>query len=581
MASVDGSKSIYRASDETFDNTCGPCKEDNIDMGANQYCVDCRVYLCNNCKDVHRKLPISKNHKLISDSKILAAKRSVCQGSSPKLYCGCNTNNEVNFYCENHDDIMCSPCRSIKHHKCKSLTVQEKSSSYSTQVFNTVLSKTRSMKDKFNKMKKECTEDVKKIKILKEACRKEIQTFRKELNTFLDKLEIDMLRDLDKTAKIQLKRLDQQISTLITALQMLDSDYRLLENAKQDGRKSMMFTSDLQVSKRLQDYESRFKDLCNDIRKPALSFERNKILADIHSNIKALGNLRRKHNFTSPRKKILLGKKIQSQRKVNVKTDDDQCNPRITGCTVFSSGHIVLCDCQNQKLKSLDTDSVLQKSLTLPDQPWDVSAVDDNNVIVTLPWKMQLQHTQVLPQMKSGRVIQLDKKCWGVEVSGDEIYTTCHNDPGKGEVRILDLSGNIKRRFGIKQDGSAIFISPFYISVSQSGKKIFVSDDKTASVTCLTVDGNIYYQYRHDDFKWARGLIVDAQDNVLVCEQSSRTAQVITADGSKHEILLSSSELQHLPYSLAYRDSDDALVVGCFLEDNVFLFKLVKKTLYC
>ena len=576
MASVDGSKSIQGASDEMFDITCGPCKEDNVEKGANQYCVDCGVYLCNQCKDVHRKLPLSKNHKVVLGSQNLAAISLVSQGSGLALHCGCNTNKEVEFYCENHEDVTCSPCRSIKHHKCKTVSVQEKSSSYTTQMLNAVLSKAKSMKDNFDRMKKESTDAIKELNILKETCKKEIQTFRKELNTFLDKLENDMLKDLDTSEKEQHKQLNQHISTLTAALQMLDSDYTLLENAKQDCRKSVMFTSDLQLSKRLQDYEGRLKDLVTDVIKPALSFERNKKLADIQTSIKTFGNVSVKDtSATRLKKQLLLDRNIQSLREVNVNFADDNTTPWITGCTVLSSGHIVLCDRNNLKLKLLDTTLVLQGTLTLPDQPWDVSAVDDNNVIVTLPDKMQLQYIQVLPQMKAGRDIQLDKKCWGAEVSGDEIYTTCHNDTGQGEVRILDLNGNIKRRLGIKQDGLFMFISPYYITVSQSGGKIFISDWNTAAITCMTGDGNINYQYKHDDLKWLRGLFVDAGDNVLVCENYSRTLQVITADGSKHETLLSSSDLQQQTYSVAYRDCDNTLVVGC-LNDKVCLFQLAK-----
>ena len=576
MASVDGSKSIQGASDEMFDNICGPCKEDNVEKGASQYCVDCGVYLCNQCKDFHRKLPVSKNHTVVVGGQNLAPVSLVSQGSGPALYCGCNTKKEVEFYCESHEDVMCGPCRSIKHHKCKTVSVQEKSSSYTAQTFNSILSKTKLMKDKFEEMKKESTDAIKELNISKEACKREIQTFRKELNTFLDKLENDMLKDLDTSEKEPHKQLSQHISTLTAALQMLDSDYTLLENAKQDGRKSVMFTSDLQVSKRLQDYESRLKDLANDVIEPTLSFERNKKLADIQTSIKIFGNLRVKDtSATRLKKQPLLGRKIQSRRKVTIESANDHTTSCITGCTVLSSGHIVLCDYSNLKLKLLDTTRVLQGTLTLPDQPWDVSAVDDYNVIVTLPAKMQLQYIQVLPKIKTGRVIHLDKKCYGVEVSGDEIYTTCHNNPGQGEVRILDLNGNINRRLGIKQDGSFMFTYPFYITVTQSGRKVFISDYNTASVTCMTGDGNINYQYKYDDLTSPNGLIVDAGDNVLVCGYYSRTLQVISADGSKHETLLSSSDFQYEPSSVAYRDCDDTLVVGC-LNDKVCLFQLAK-----
>ncbi|MEW8545648.1 MAG: hypothetical protein AB2693_19170, partial [Candidatus Thiodiazotropha sp.] len=202
-----------------FDNICGPCKEDNIEKGASQYCVDCGVNLCNQCKNFHRKL--HKNHEVISDNKNVEAKSSVSQGSGHVLYCGCNASKEIEFYCEAHENVMCSPCRSIKHHKCKTASIQEKASSYTTEMFNAVLSKTKSMKDKFDKMKNESHEAVKALKLSKDACRKEIQRFRKELNTFLDKLENDMLKDLDKSENEQQKQLDQHISTLTAALQML------------------------------------------------------------------------------------------------------------------------------------------------------------------------------------------------------------------------------------------------------------------------------------------------------------------------------------------------------------------------
>ena len=251
MASIDGSKSIQGGSDDLYDNICGPCIEDNIEKGASQYCVDCGVYLCDQCKAVHRKLPVCKNHRLVIGSQSFTAVSAVSQGSGPVLYCACNTNSEVEFYCENHEDVRCGPCRSLKHHKCITVSVQEKSSSYTTQMINSVLSRIQLMKGKFEMMKKEYTTAIKELNLLKETCRKEIQTFRKELKTFLDKLESDMLQEMDTLEKEQQKQLNQHISTLTAGLQMLDSDYTLLENAKQDGRKSVMFTSDLQVSRHL------------------------------------------------------------------------------------------------------------------------------------------------------------------------------------------------------------------------------------------------------------------------------------------------------------------------------------------
>ena len=145
---------------------------------------------------------------------------------------------------------------------------------------------------------------------------------------------------------------------------------------------------------------------------------------------------------------MLLSRKVfvKSSSQVNVRSIYDQIIPWISGCSVMPSGHTVLCDRYNNTIKLLNATSILRtETLTLPDKPWDVSAIDGNNVIVTLPDKLQLRFIQGLPQMKAGQVIQLDKKCWGVDVSGDGIYITCHDNPGKGEVKILSLDMTRKK----------------------------------------------------------------------------------------------------------------------------------------
>ena len=82
------------------------------------------------------------------------------------------------------------------------------------------------------------------------------------------------------------------------------------------------------------------------------------------------------------------------------------------------SGDLVLCDYQTSKLKLLDRTFKVKDSLSLNDKPWSLSAIDNSNVIVTIPDTKQLQYIQLVPHMKAGRVIKLDKKCFGVAVCG-------------------------------------------------------------------------------------------------------------------------------------------------------------------
>lgn len=580
MASVDGSRYLQDGSDEIYEHVCGPCKTDGIAKEARHYCQDCSEYICDACKDYHRKLSVTKNHVILSESKVPASdgKRSGLQ-----IFCNCNTNQEVQYYCGDHQEVVCSPCKTFKHHKCNMTSIQQRSTDYKSSTCASVLSKIKSLRDKYNLLKQQSTGNVSEMKRLKEGCKKDIKIFRKELDTFLNKLEQDMLTELDNYERQEQHRIDEYISTLTTALQLLDLDYKLLEDAKKDGRKEIMFASDVQVTKNFQGYESRLSDLKEDYIKPRISFERNKKLTDLHSDVKALGHLTAQTRTGSQTtlntgsrsdRKVLLGRTVQSQGHVNVRTRDDENTPGIYGCAVMPNEYMVLCDFNNKRLKLLDNSGVLIKRLTLPCSPWDISVVDSKNVVVTLPDRKQLQYVQVFPQMKAGRTIKLDNKCWGIFVSGDEIYISCHKSRGDGEIRVLDRNGNLKKHLGVRQDGSFIFKRPSYIAVNKTSGKVFVSDWDTRTITCMTVDGRIIYQYRDEDMEHPRGLYCDSEDNILVCGFLTRNLQMITAGGKKYSTLLTSDDGLQYPQSITYRQNDDTLAIGCSARDSVLLFKL-------
>ena len=271
--------------------------------------------------------------------------------------------------------------------------------------------------------------------------------------------------------------------------------------------------------------------------------------------------------------KMLMDRKIKSRSEVNVRTIKDRKNPCIPGCTVMPSGHVVLCYRSDNQIKLLDNSWTITGRLALQD-PWDVSVIDSNNVIVSSLLKNQLQKVQVFPRLKAGSIIKLDMECWGVSVSGEEIYTTCHDNFGQGEVRVLDLQGQIKRRLGINPDGSHLFTSPYYITVSNSGEKIFISDGGTHTITCLTTTGTVIYSYKDDYMRFPRGLICDSGDNVLVCGLGHDNVRTISPDGNKCHTLLTSQDGLRYPRSVAYKESEDTLIVGCEDSSKLLLFKL-------
>ena len=349
-----------------------------------------------------------------------------------------------------------------------------------------------------------------------------------------------------------------------------DKVYHLCESCIEDG-------VDKEAKYYCQDCNQKICDACKDYHRK-LAGTRNHTISPINMGLATVSGKLGYMNISSDDaaiKTVLLGRKVQSSSRVNVKAGDDKKTPGITGCIVMTNGDVVLCDSPNDKIKLLNSSGVLTGNMKLSSAPFDVSVLDPTSVIVTLPDNEQLQVVQVYPQLKPGRVIQLDKRGYGVAVGNGELYVICNNDHREGEIKALSLDGKVKRRLGVNKDGSFMFKFPCYITVSSSGKKIFVSDVNTGAVTCMSVDGRVIYTYEDDSMRKPLGLLCDAEDNILVCGGRSNNVQVLTTDGKRHCTLLTVSWLND-SRSISYRDSDNTLLVSCNDTGHLLSFQLTK-----
>ena len=475
---------------------------------------------------------------------------------------------ETEYYCENHSDVICTPCKNIKHHKCRTTPILQKCSGYKASKIDAILAKSKSLRDKYDRLRQKCSANKKELVRSKEICRYKINSFRKELNDFLDEMEQKMLKELDACEDKEHQLIDQQLETLSEALQSLDTDGKMLAKARVDGTIQTMFAADVHAAKTIRECKSRLAVLEKAVTNFGLSFEKNKTLADLPVNIKSLGVLNT-HNKTVEQgnKIVLFGKHVQSRREVMVRLDNCYYVPSITDCALMPNDNIVTCDSNNDRLKLFDNSWVCQESVTIPNIR-RVAVVDPNTVIVTVPNERKLQNIQLHPQLQLGRNIHMDTECFGVCVSGTDIFVTCKTKQGR-EIRVLGLDGTQKRHIPIDRNSY-----PYNITVAPSREKIFYTDSKTQASTCMTVDGRIVYKYRNDNLRDARGMYCDSEDNLFVCGQISNTVQAITADGKSRGTLITSNDRLRWPECIAYRSSENELIIGCLNSDHLPVYKM-------
>ena len=265
-----------------------------------------------------------------------------------------------------------------------------------------------------------------------------------------------------------------------------------------------------------------------------------------------------------------------SPRLVKIKMPND-CTD-LSGCTFSKDGGVVLCDYRNSILILLDATFSLKEILQLDYQPWDVSQFDSSSVIITVPKRRKLKFIHLFPTMMLGRSLKVVRACYGVQVAQNNIYVTCHNNPGKGEVLVLDSLGHIKHRLGRPDKNSFLFTSPGYITVSSSPIRVFVTDFDTHTISCLMPDGTVVYQHRDKELRGPRDVCVDGGENIIICALDSNNVQVTRDDGTKRYTLLTPQNGVSNPHSVAYRQWDNTLILGCWSTPHLFVYK-VNKTL--
>ena len=288
MANFDGSSSLDMTSDHFREHECGPCSQRGRTREAIHYCIDCPDYLCDGCKDYHCTLAVTRNHTIMSGSMIPVSARGK---PSLGIICGCNKGQPVTFYCNDHQEIICGACKTFSHHKCTTSTIQEKSSDYKSPKLDSILAEIKSLEVKYERLKQDNTGSKKEVNKLKEDCQKEIRRYRKELDTIFDDLESNILTELDKWKRDRHCHVDQNMSTIDAALNVLRVDCKRLEDAKRDGKKEAMFVADTQVSKSIHGYARKLAELEKDIEKPNLAFKRNELLADLVAGVNSFGSL--------------------------------------------------------------------------------------------------------------------------------------------------------------------------------------------------------------------------------------------------------------------------------------------------
>ncbi|CAC5391112.1 unnamed protein product [Mytilus coruscus] len=174
---------------------CTICHDDGISKSAVTWCTECEVFFCGDCEKPQSKSRLSKNHKTMSAEAyqklptFMQDISSQCRDHKKKF----------ELYCSFHACPCCVQCVTDKQKKCQDMTplsdiLQQVKSSASVQLFAQDLKDVKENLDTAIKYLKSRTStiDTQKTKAVEE-----IMYMRKSMIDYLNKLEQEILNDLE------------------------------------------------------------------------------------------------------------------------------------------------------------------------------------------------------------------------------------------------------------------------------------------------------------------------------------------------------------------------------------------------
>ncbi|XP_046546043.1 E3 ubiquitin-protein ligase TRIM33-like isoform X1 [Haliotis rubra] len=108
---VDGETSIHE---------CTACEEKEI---GTSFCLECMEWLCEQCVTAHRRVRVTKDHKIVPKEE--APVSDTGKQTESSLYCKQHKQEKLMFFCESCDILTCRDCQLVEHkdHKYQFLDV--------------------------------------------------------------------------------------------------------------------------------------------------------------------------------------------------------------------------------------------------------------------------------------------------------------------------------------------------------------------------------------------------------------------------------------------------------------------------
>ncbi|XP_045183871.2 E3 ubiquitin-protein ligase TRIM17-like [Mercenaria mercenaria] len=331
---------------------CQPCSSKGKQTEANVFCSICDEFQCMDCSNIHKTYAFMKNHKLV-DAKDIKEKPI---SFDMKGLDQCDQHHkDLEFFCEDENQLCCSTCAIVDHRKCHSVveiqTIAGRSLSTRSELkvklqevkekAETVIKYTKSSKERLNK-------DVKEVTV-------KIRQMRDNVMKMFDDFEVSVAKDAESFKTETLNKLSKKQSDSEKHVADATISLETIDNVHQKGTPSQQFILEHRMTKEVDELGSNVDKECQRLETVIVSFDFEETLKmpPLPVSDYVPGQLTIKCSISEDVKHIAPVDPIVKFTKITStdlkQTGDDVKEPLYSGLDFLPDGKLVAVDNQNKK----------------------------------------------------------------------------------------------------------------------------------------------------------------------------------------------------------------------------------------
>ncbi|XP_071162048.1 tripartite motif-containing protein 2-like [Mytilus edulis] len=541
---------------------CTICNDDGICKSAVTWCTECEVFFCADCEKPHSKSHLSKSHKTMSADDyqklptFMQEISSQCRDHKKKF----------ELYCSFHSCPCCVQCVTDKHKMCQEMKplsdiLQQVKSSASMQLFETDL---KDVKENIDTAINYLQTRITTTNIQNTKAIEKIRYMRKSIDDYLNKLEQDLLNDLES------KHLKLRFN-MATLVEQMEQQASQINKMQSQFSETTQYTTELQKFIALREIEkitSQTTKYIEDLESGDHFIEQNlevnlsSVLQSFLQDVNSFGIIN--INTTTSTLKINAERKDQAQHMIPKVPGVEEIKPslltrltipkdiksvNITACLILPDGKFIILDSNKNQLLLFSNNGIfIRKVVTFTERPYDDCLVMNNTVAVALGPR----NRTVLVDVDRSEIIQsikLTHNCFGVASDGKNLVIS-DSSSWCTTVNLNDMSHTILE--GIR--------GVFCISLFQGN--IYGTNNSANKLCCYKVTGELLWTFQPQDIARPLGLTLDKNGFVYIASVRNNSILVVSPDGKVCKTILSDADGIKHPYAIDINRETGLMIVS-------------------